>query len=69
MGGGGGFDTWAHREEKGNSWLVAGRFTTEFKFKKVIKAKKALQNTRLYSGFKKPNKKNPRNGKTQVDLS
>ncbi len=39
-GGGGGFDTWAHREEKGNGWLVAGRFTTKLKFKTVIKAKK-----------------------------
>ncbi len=32
-------------------------------------SKKAWQKTRLYSGFKNHNKKNPRNEKTRVDSS
>ncbi len=66
-GGGGGWHMGTQGEGEG---LAGGRKIYHWiKIQNSNQSKKALQKTRLYSGFKKPNQKNPRNGKTQVDSS
>ena len=51
-------------------WLAGGRKIYHWiKIQNSNQSKNSLQKTRLYFGFKKPNKKNPRNGKTEVDSS
>jgi hypothetical protein len=61
-----GFDTWAHRDEKGKGWLVAGKFSIVLKFKTVIKAKTPYRKPDSTLVLKNPNKKIREMKKTRV---